>query len=86
MALNASQPCRPALLGVVIAFAILAFRRITDLTDAADRASIIGLFIRIWFSHITNTLCVCREACLTSTRPFLGLASSFQDDVEWPMP
>lgn len=59
MALNAPQPCRPALLGVVIAFAILAFRHITDLTDAADRASIIGLFIRIWFSHITNTLCVC---------------------------
>lgn len=58
VALNAPQPCRPALLGVVIAFAILAFRRITDLTDAADRASIIGLFILIWLSHITTTLCV----------------------------
>lgn len=60
MALNASQPCRPALLGVVIAFAILAFRHITDLTDAADRASIIGLFIRIWF-HTSQTRCVCVE-------------------------
>lgn len=53
MALNASQPCRPALLGVVIAFAILAFRHITDLTDAADRASIIF--------HTSQTRCVCVE-------------------------
>ncbi|MCJ1344594.1 hypothetical protein MMC31_002797 [Peltigera leucophlebia] len=58
VALNAPQPCRPALLGIVIAFAILAFRSITYLTDAADRASILGLFILIWLSHITTTLCV----------------------------
>lgn len=44
--------------GSVIAFAILAFRSITYLTDAADRASIIGLFILILLSHITTTLCV----------------------------
>lgn len=58
VALNAPQSCRPALLGVVIAFAILAFRHITYLADAADRASIIGLFILIWLSHITTTICV----------------------------
>lgn len=58
VARNAPQPCRPALLGVVIAFAILAFRSINYLTDAADRASIIGLFILLWLSHITTTLCV----------------------------
>lgn len=41
------------------------------------------IHIHMAFAHHNDA--VCREACITSTRPFLGLASGLQDYVEWPM-
>ena len=58
VALNISQPYRPILLVAQITFALLAFRGITDVSSSPDYASVLGLFLLIWTSHMASVLCV----------------------------
>ena len=76
--LKAPQPYRPVLLAILIAFGILSFRRITDLTTAPDQASVLGLFMLIWLSHMTCVLCV--EKYVLPTTP-----NSFGWGTAWKM-
>ncbi|MCJ1453678.1 hypothetical protein MMC28_004026 [Mycoblastus sanguinarius] len=57
-ALNVSQPYRPALLVSLIASGLLAFRRLTDVSSSPEAASVLGLFVLIYLSHMSSVLCL----------------------------
>ena len=67
VALNVSQPYRPALLTSQITFGLLAFRHITDISSSADYTSVLGLFLLIWISYMACVLCVEKQTLANTT-------------------
>jgi hypothetical protein len=55
---NSPQAYRPILLALVIFFAVLAFRKISDATIGVYGSETFAMFIIIYLSHMTCALCV----------------------------
>ncbi len=43
-------------MGLSVSFALLAFRRVTDITSRAELSSLLGFFVLLWISHIVKLL------------------------------
>ena len=56
VAVRASPKDRLGLLGLSVSLALLAFRRITDITSWAELSSLLGFFALLWISHIVKLL------------------------------
>ena len=56
LAIRTSQKDSLGLIGLSISLALLAFRRVTDLTSSAEWSSLLGFFVLLWISHIVKLL------------------------------
>ena len=56
LALHAPRKDNLALTGLSVSLALLAFRRVTDITSTAERSSLLGFFLLLWISHIVKLL------------------------------
>ena len=56
LAIQASPKDSLGLIGLSVSLALLAFRRITDITSVAEWSSLLGFFVLLWISHIVKLL------------------------------
>ena len=56
LAIQASRQDNLGLIGLSVSLALLAFRRITDITSSAEWSSLLGFFVLLWISHIVKVL------------------------------
>ena len=56
LAIQASPKDRLGLIGLSVSLALLAFRRVTDITSVAEWSSLLGFFALLWISHIVKLL------------------------------
>ena len=56
VALKASQKDRLGLIGLSVSLAVLAFRRVTDITTWAEMSSLLGFFTLLWIFHVFKML------------------------------
>ena len=56
LAIQASPKDRLGLIGLSVSLALLAFRRVTDITSSAEWSSLLGFFVLLWISHIVKLL------------------------------
>ena len=56
LAIRASQKDSLGLIGLSVSLALLAFRRVTDITSSAEWSSLLGFFVLLWISHIVKLL------------------------------
>ena len=61
LAIQASPKDRLGLIGLSISLALLAFRRVTDITSRAEWSSLLGFFVLLWVSHIVKLLALDRH-------------------------
>ena len=54
LALQASPKDSLGLIGLSVSLALLAFRRVTDITSSAEWSSLLGFFVLLWVSHIVK--------------------------------
>ena len=56
VAVRASPKDSQGLIGLSVSLALLAFRRVTDITALAEMSSLLGFFVLLWISHIVKLL------------------------------
>ncbi|CAF9917101.1 MAG: hypothetical protein ALECFALPRED_011038 [Alectoria fallacina] len=56
VAVKAPQKDNLGLIGLSISLALLAFRRVTDITSCAEMSSLLGFFLLLWISQIVKLL------------------------------
>ena len=56
VAVRASPKDSLGLLGLSVSLALLAFRRVTEITSQAELSSLLGFFVLLWISHIVRLL------------------------------
>ena len=54
LAIQASSKDSLGLIGLSVSLALLAFRRVTDITSGAETSSLLGFFILLWISHVVK--------------------------------
>ena len=61
LAIQASPKDSVGLIGLSISLALLAFRRVTDITSVAEWSSLLGFFVLLWISHIVKLLALDKQ-------------------------
>lgn len=56
VAVKTSQKDNLGLIGLSVSLALLAFRRVTEITSCAELSSLLGFFVLLWNSHIFKLL------------------------------
>ena len=56
VAVRASSKDSHGLTGLSVSLALLAFRRVTDITAWAEMSSLLGFFVLLWISHVIKLL------------------------------
>ena len=56
VAIRAPPKESQGLIGLSVSLALLAFRRVTDITAWAEMSSLLGFFVLLWISHIVKLL------------------------------
>ena len=56
LAIQSSPKDSLGLIGLSVSMALLAFRRVTDITSSAEWSSLLGFFVLLWVSHIVKLL------------------------------
>lgn len=56
LAIQASPKDSLGFIGLSVSQALLAFRRVTDITSSAEQSSLLGFFVLLWVSHIVKLL------------------------------
>ena len=56
LAIRASQKDILGLIGLSVSLALLAFRRVRDITSSAEWSSLLAFFVLLWISHIVKLL------------------------------
>ena len=62
LAIKASPKDSLGLIGLSVSLALLAFRRVTDITSWAELSSLLGFFVLLWISHIVKLLALDKVA------------------------